>query len=200
MPERCTTAYARPWRWSIAAVTAASCGGPGLASAILTPHGGSSRGQHLGCDDAPGIRRPAPSCASNSSGVQINSCFQWPRITQPCARNAGRRLGGRRGTTLCRRLGRELARPGRSYAVDRRRRAARAPETQAPVARRRLHEADGRVPVEAHELLALAPFHQHLKALDRNKQLESLHPFDRHAQRVIVAEIAEEEPDSIEQE
>src|SRR5207247_11059482 len=55
---------------------------------------------------------------------------------------------------------------------------ARAPDAQAPVARRRLHETDRRVPVEAHELLPLAAFDLHFEALHRNKQLQSLHRFD----------------------
>src|SRR5450631_4363982 len=63
---------------------------------------------------------------------------------------------------------------------------ARAPDAQAPVAWRRLHQTDRRVPVEAHQLLALAALDQHVEALHRNEQLESLHPFDAHAQRVIV--------------
>ena len=58
---------------------------------------------------------------------------------------------------------------------------ARAPDAQAPVARRRLHKTDCRMPVKAHQLLALAAFDKHLEALHRHKQLESLHPFDADA-------------------
>lgn len=68
---------------------------------------------------------------------------------------------------------------------------ARASDAQAPVAWRRLHQTDRRVPVETHELLTLSAFDQHLEALYRHKQLKSLHPVDADVQRVIVAQIAE---------
>jgi len=36
------------------------------------------------------------------------------------------------------------------------------------------HQADRTVPVEAHALLALAAFHQHLEALDRRPPLKAI--------------------------
>src|SRR5664279_1208183 len=68
---------------------------------------------------------------------------------------------------------------------------ARALKAQAPVAWRRLHKTYRWVPVDAYEPFAFTAFDQHFKALHRNKQLQSLRPFDRHAKRIIAAQIVE---------
>jgi len=102
---------------------------------------------------------------------------------------AGRRVAGAAPRSATGWAGRLSGRVGHMQLIVAE--EARAPNAQAPVARRWLHETDRRVPVEAHQLLALAAFDQHLKALHRHEQLKSLHPFDAHAQRVIVAQVAE---------
>src|SRR5436190_9451831 len=62
-------------------------------------------------------------------------------------------------------------------------------DAEAVIDRGRLGKADRRVPIQAHEPLTLAPPDQYLVALDRHEQFQSLYPFDRNAQGVVMTKI-----------
>jgi hypothetical protein len=49
-------------------------------------------------------------------------------------------------------------------------------QPEAPIARRRLHHASRRVPVDGHDAFALAPLDQHLIAVHRGEEDQPLHP------------------------
>jgi hypothetical protein len=68
---------------------------------------------------------------------------------------------------------------------------ARALQPQTPVAWRRLNKTNRWVPVDAYQSFVLAAFDQYFEALHRNKQLQSLRPFNRHAKPIVAAQIVE---------
>src|SRR5438552_1240442 len=68
---------------------------------------------------------------------------------------------------------------------------ARALQAEPPVATQQLREARRRVPVKPHQPLAFPALDQDLVTLDGHEQFQPLYPFDRHAQRVVMAQVVE---------
>src|ERR1700747_138536 len=68
---------------------------------------------------------------------------------------------------------------------------ARPPDPWSPITRRCLDHANGRMPVDVDDPFALPPFNQHVIAMHRSEERQSLHPIDDYPQSVIVAQIIE---------
>ena len=68
---------------------------------------------------------------------------------------------------------------------------ARAAKAGTRVGRRRVHGADGGVPIERNAPLALAPADQHVEPLHRRDQFEALNEPGRDGERVVALKVVE---------